>query len=121
MGTFEQVMLWASASMLTGALILAISRMLIGPKSLDRVVSLDTIVAVAQCSIAVYIGFSLDSTTAPVIAALALISFLGSVSVARFRVADSAEIPIIHYASDADSSGGSDTRAAEREERGESR
>lgn len=93
MELFEKIMLAACVAMLTGALALAITRLVIGPNSLDRVVSLDTIVAVAQCVVAVFIGFSLDSTTAPVIVVLALIAFLGSVSVGRFRVPDSDVVP----------------------------
>lgn len=100
MDTIEQIALWSCTALLTAALIVAIIRLIIGPNSLDRVVSMDTIVAVAQCAIAVYIGISLDSTTAPVIVALALIGFLGSVSVARFRVEDSTRIPTIGFRTD---------------------
>lgn len=93
MELFERIMLAACAGMLSMTLALAIIRLVIGPNSLDRVVSLDMIVAVAQCVVAVFIGFSLDATTAPVIIVLALLAFLGSVSVGRFRVPDSDVVP----------------------------
>jgi len=49
---------------------------------------MDTILAVAMCGLAVWSVYSLDTTIVPAIVALSLISFVGSVSVARFRVKD---------------------------------
>jgi multicomponent Na+:H+ antiporter subunit F len=51
-------------------------------------VGLDTIVALAMCGLGTWAAFSLDSTVVYGITALSLISFVGSVSVARFRVPD---------------------------------
>lgn len=63
-------------------------RLLAGPSSLDRLVALDTLIAVTMCAIGTWAAFSLDTTVTYSLAALALISFVGSVSIARFRVPD---------------------------------
>ena len=49
---------------------------------------MDTTVAVTMCGIATWAAYSLDTTVTYSLAALALISFVGSVSIARFRVPD---------------------------------
>ena len=77
-----------SAVMLTAAAIIVMFRILAGPSTLDRLVALDTLVAVTMCAIGTWAAFSLDTTVTYALSALALISFVGSVSVARFRVAD---------------------------------
>jgi multicomponent Na+:H+ antiporter subunit F len=77
-----------AAVMLTAAAAVTMFRMLAGPSTLDRLVALDTLVAVAMCGLGTWAAYSLDSTVVYGIAALSLISFVGSVSVARFRVPD---------------------------------
>lgn len=77
-----------AAVMLIAAAAITMFRLLAGPSTLDRLVALDTLVAVAMCGIGTWAAFSLDSTVVYGITALALISFVGSVSVARFRVPD---------------------------------
>ena len=77
-----------AASMLAAAAVATMFRMLLGPTTLDRLVALDTLVAVTMCAIGTWAAFSLDSTVTYSLTALALISFVGSVSVARFRVPD---------------------------------
>ena len=68
-------------------------RLVGGPNTLDRLISLDMMVAVAQGGIAVYIAWTKDTTPAAALVALALVAFLGSVSVARFRVSDNIGTP----------------------------
>jgi multicomponent Na+:H+ antiporter subunit F len=81
--------IWMIASvLLTAAAATTMFRMLAGPSTLDRLVALDTLVAVTMCAVGTWAAYSLDSTVSYSLAALALISFLGSVSVARFRVPD---------------------------------
>ena len=63
-------------------------RLLAGPSTLDRLVALDTLVAVTMCGVGAWAAYSLDTTVTYGLAALALMSFVGSVSVARFRVPD---------------------------------
>ena len=77
-----------AAVMLTAAAVIVMFRILTGPSTLDRIVAVDTLVAVAMCSIGTWAAFSLDTTVTYGLTALALISFVGSVSVARFRVPD---------------------------------
>ena len=77
-----------AAVMLVAAAALTTLRILAGPNTLDRLIGLDTIVAVAMCGLGTWAAFSLDSTVVYGITALSLISFVGSVSVTRFRVPD---------------------------------
>jgi multicomponent Na+:H+ antiporter subunit F len=80
---------WITAAvLLVAAAALTTFRILTGPSTLDRLVGLDTIVAVAMCGLGTWAAFSLDSTVVYGITALSLISFVGSVSVTRFRVPD---------------------------------
>lgn len=77
-----------AAVMLTAAAAATMIRLLSGPSTLDRLVALDTLVAVTMCSVGVWAAFSMDTTVTYGLTALALITFVGSVSVARFRVPD---------------------------------
>jgi multicomponent Na+:H+ antiporter subunit F len=80
---------WLIAGTLLGAsAAVTMFRLLAGPSTLDRLVALDTLIAVTMCAIGTWAAASLDSTVTYSLAALALISFVGSVSVARFRVPD---------------------------------
>ncbi len=74
--------------MLTIAAMLTTYRVLAGPSTLDRVVAVDTLMAVAMCGLAVWATYSRDTTVVPAIVALSLVGFLGSATVARFRVRD---------------------------------
>ena len=77
-----------AAVMLVTAATLTVFRILFGPSTLDRLVGVDTLIAVAMGGLGTWAAFSLDSTVVYGITALSLISFVGSVSVARFRVPD---------------------------------
>lgn len=80
---------WIAAGvMLIIAAGITMIRLLAGPSTLDRLVGLDTLIAVTMCGVGTWAAFSLDTTVTYSLAALALISFVGSVSVARFRVPD---------------------------------
>lgn len=81
------VMIIAGAMLVVAAL-LTTYRLLAGPGSLDRLVAMDTLVATAICGLAVWAAYTGDTTIVPAIVALALVGFVGSVSVARFRVSD---------------------------------
>jgi multicomponent Na+:H+ antiporter subunit F len=80
-----------AAVMLVAAAALTVFRLLAGPSTLDRLVAVDALIAVTMCGIGTWAAFSLDTTVTYALTALALISFVGSVSVARFRVPDIAE------------------------------
>ncbi|MBT0567024.1 monovalent cation/H+ antiporter complex subunit F [Williamsia sp. CHRR-6] len=80
---------WAiSGVLLAAASLVTMVRVLIGPNTLDRLVALDTLVAVAICGLSGWAAYSLDSTVVPAVVALTLLGFLGPVAVARFRVPD---------------------------------
>lgn len=80
---------WVIAGvMLIAASVLTLYRLLAGPSTLDRLVALDALVAVTMCGIGAWAAFSRDTTVTYGLTALALTTFLGSVSVARFRVPD---------------------------------
>ncbi|WP_040524573.1 monovalent cation/H+ antiporter complex subunit F [Gordonia effusa] len=63
-------------------------RILRGPSTLDRLVAADVLIALTMCGLALWAAISRDSTVVPSIVAIALVNFLGSLAVARFRVRD---------------------------------
>jgi multicomponent Na+:H+ antiporter subunit F len=77
-----------ATALLSAAAATTMFRLLAGPSTLDRLVALDTLIAVTMCGIGTWAAFSLDTTVTYSLTALALISFVGSVSIARFRVPD---------------------------------
>ena len=84
------VLLAFSGALLVVAAVLITYRVLAGPSSLDRLIGLDSLLAVAMCGLAAWAVHSRDTTIVPAIVALSLVGFIGSVSVARFRVRDDA-------------------------------
>jgi multicomponent Na+:H+ antiporter subunit F len=70
--------------MLLGAAALTVLRMVRGPATLDRVVANDMLVAIMLCGLATYAAATRDSSVVPAVLVLALLGFVGSVSVARF-------------------------------------
>src|SRR6476619_3848213 len=88
-GGSRMTIVWVIAAvMLTAAAVVTMYRLLAGPSTLDRLVALAARVAVTMCAVGTWAAFSLDTTVTYGLTALALISFVGSVSVARFRVPD---------------------------------
>ena len=63
---------------------LTLVRIIRGPTILDRAVATDVLLAVAVAAIATEAAYSRDATALPVLVVLALVGFVGSVSVARF-------------------------------------
>jgi multicomponent Na+:H+ antiporter subunit F len=70
--------------MLAVAAVCTVARMTLGPTLLDRAVALDVFIAVGICALAVEASVNRHTTTLPILLALALLGFVGSVSVARF-------------------------------------
>ena len=66
----------------------ALGRLLAGPNSMDRLVSLESMIAMSQGMLAVYIAWSMDTSVAYAMLVIALLGFISSLSVARFRVPD---------------------------------
>ncbi|MFB9377171.1 monovalent cation/H+ antiporter complex subunit F [Kineococcus gynurae] len=79
-----QVVLIVCMGMLFAAAVLALVRAAKGPTMLDRVVALDVMVAIVIIALALEAAVNRHSTTLPVIVVLALVGFVGSVSVARY-------------------------------------
>jgi multicomponent Na+:H+ antiporter subunit F len=81
--------LWpASAVLLCAAALCTAWKTAVGPRTLDRLVSVDTLVAVIMCALNAWAAYSLDSTVVYGTTALSLLGFIGSLSVVRFRVKD---------------------------------
>lgn len=66
------------------ALLVAAVRFVLGPSALDRMVSLDAIVAIIMSGLMIYAAMTADSTVLPAVVAVSLVGFLGSSTVARF-------------------------------------
>ena len=80
---------WAiAAAMLLVSVVLTTYRTLRGPSTLDRLVGVDAIVAIMISGLAIWVAASGDTTISAAIVVLSLVSFIGSVAVARFRVRD---------------------------------
>ncbi|RMI34358.1 monovalent cation/H+ antiporter complex subunit F [Nocardia stercoris] len=77
-----------AAVMLVAAAVLTSYRALAGPGTLDRVVAVDSLVALSASGLTVWAAFSDNTTVLPGVVALALVGFLGSAAVSRFRVRD---------------------------------
>lgn len=88
------VVLWICAGMLSVAALLALVRIARGPSSLDRVVALDVLLSCLIAGIGLEAAYHQRGLTLPVLAVLALLGFLGAVTVARFGAdSDSDEEP----------------------------
>ncbi|RIV37434.1 monovalent cation/H+ antiporter complex subunit F [Micromonospora radicis] len=63
---------------------LTLTRIIRGPSILDRAVATDVLLAIIVAAIATEAAYSRDGTALPVLVVLAVLGFVGSVSVARF-------------------------------------
>jgi multicomponent Na+:H+ antiporter subunit F len=63
---------------------LTLVRIIRGPSILDRAVATDVLLAIVVAAIATETAYSRDATALPVLVVLAVLGFVGSVSVARF-------------------------------------
>lgn len=75
---------WVCAILLGVTGILCIVRIVRGPTMLDRTVAADVFMATAAAAIGIEAAMSRSTTTLPILVVLALVGFLGSVSIARF-------------------------------------
>ncbi len=67
-----------------GGALLALVRLARGPSLLDRVVATDTLLVIISAGLAVHAALRRDPTLVPVLVVVALLAFVGSVSVARY-------------------------------------
>lgn len=80
----EGILLTVALAVLGLSLLLVTVRFVRGPSTLDRLVSLDAIVAVIMCALMADVALTRDTSTVPAIVAVSLVGFLGSSTVARF-------------------------------------
>lgn len=73
--------------------LLCLVRIVRGPTMLDRTVATDVFVALCVAGVGVQAAVNQSTTTVPVLLALALVGFLGSVSIARFAAKDADQAP----------------------------
>lgn len=71
-------------ALLAVAASLCLIRMVMGPTMLDRAVASDVFIAVVAIGLGVEAALNDHDTTVPVLAVLALVAFLGTVSIALF-------------------------------------
>ncbi len=83
MSTIDVVSVIAYA-LLGGGALLALVRLALGPSLLDRVVATDTLLVIISAGLAVYAALERDPTVVPVLVVVALLAFVGSVSIARY-------------------------------------
>jgi multicomponent Na+:H+ antiporter subunit F len=65
---------------------LTLYRLMRGPSTLDRIVALDVFVVLSVIGAAVYVAYYRDGSNIPLLAAVALVGFVGSVAAARLAV-----------------------------------
>jgi multicomponent Na+:H+ antiporter subunit F len=66
---------------LAGALTL--TRLLLGPSTLDRIAAVDVFMILIVAAVAVYVAIYRDGSNIPLLAAVALLGFVGSATAAR--------------------------------------
>jgi multicomponent Na+:H+ antiporter subunit F len=77
------VVFGVALGMLSAAALLTAVRMLRGPGTLDRIAALDVFVVLIVAGAAVYMAIYRDGSTIPLVAAVALVGFVGSATAAR--------------------------------------
>ncbi|MBE9375166.1 sodium:proton antiporter [Saccharopolyspora sp. HNM0983] len=70
-------------ALLTAAVLLVLVRLMRGPSTLDRIVSMDVFVTLLIAATCVAIGWQREAQNIALLAAFALLAFIGSVSAAR--------------------------------------
>ncbi|MEV2240563.1 monovalent cation/H+ antiporter complex subunit F [Micromonospora sp. NPDC049891] len=78
----------ALTSLLSVTALLALARLYRGPSLLDRVVAADMLLATMVGAVGAEAAVNRHATTLPVLVVLALLGFVGSVSLVRFAVRD---------------------------------
>ncbi|WP_048760366.1 monovalent cation/H+ antiporter complex subunit F [Corynebacterium vitaeruminis] len=75
------------------AVMITLGHMIAGPNSLDRLVALESMTAMLQGMLAAFMAWSLDTSVVYPMLIIALLGFLSSLAVAKFRVPDEGKIP----------------------------
>ncbi|HLS77896.1 MAG TPA: monovalent cation/H+ antiporter complex subunit F [Nocardia sp.] len=82
------VVMTVAAVLLSAAAVITSYRILAGPSTLDRMVGMDSLTAIFASGLTVWAAYTGKTFVLPGIIALALVGFLGSAAVTRFRVRD---------------------------------
>ncbi|GAY07831.1 monovalent cation/H+ antiporter complex subunit F [Pseudonocardia sp. N23] len=77
------VVFTVTLAILAAAGLLTMLRLLRGPTTLDRITALDVLAVLIVCGGAVYVAINRDGSNIPLLAAVALIGFVGSATAAR--------------------------------------
>lgn len=72
------------AVLLTAAIAMALTRIVRGPSTLDRIVATDVLLAITTCAIATEAAYTRDATGLPILLGLSLLGAVGSIAVGRF-------------------------------------
>lgn len=75
-------------ALIAAALLIVTWRIVVGPNSMDRMLGLDGFIAMAQCALALYICWTFDTSVVNAMLVIALLGFISSIAVARFRKRD---------------------------------
>lgn len=75
------------------AVMITLGDMIAGPNSLDRLVALESTTAMLQGMLAAFMAWSLDTSVVYPMLIIALLGFLSSLAVAKFRVPDDGKQP----------------------------
>jgi len=73
-----------AGTMLAAAAVLAVIRVTLGPRMLNRALAMEVVVSVVVSGLALEAAYNRHATTIPIMLALAMAGFVGSVAVARF-------------------------------------
>ena len=82
------VVVWISGVLVLAGGLMAVVRAEIGPSILDRSVALDVVVTTLVAAVALYAAVERRADVVPVLVALSVVGFVGSVTVARFVSAE---------------------------------
>jgi multicomponent Na+:H+ antiporter subunit F len=80
-----------SGALLVAAAVLAVIRVERGPSMLDRMVALDIITSILVIAVALEAAWNRRLDTVPIMAALALVGFISSVTVSRYAAVEPEE------------------------------
>lgn len=78
------VVILLAGLMLAVAAVLAVIRATIGPRLLNRALAMEVVVATVVAGLALEAAYNQHGTTIPIMLALAMVGFVGSVAVARY-------------------------------------
>lgn len=82
--TIYQTIVVAAAVLFAASVFLALYRVIRGPSILDRMIATDVILASLMCGLGGYMALTGRTDLLPVLIVLAMLGFVGSVSVSRY-------------------------------------